>query len=228
VGKKLLFKLDDTVRLYTPVQFEEKDKLSEKISAGNETHKNEEDIQETHKNEEDIQTRISIMENKGYENGYAAGYEKGIRNGENEVSEKLKRLEGIIIEIENFRKKKTNELLPDIIGLSMEIAKKVIHKEVKLDKNIVMYVVNDAVKKIEERKEKITIKVHPLDYEIMAANIDVLKEQTGIKNISVDPASSISPGGCYIETHAGEIDARIEEQIGEVENAIGTATDREM
>jgi type III secretion protein L len=104
----------------------------------------------------------------------------------------------------------------------------VIHKEIELDKNIVMYVVNDAIKKVREHEEKITIKVNPLDYEIMVSNIDVLKEQTGLKGISVEPASSISPGGCYIETHAGEIDARIEEQIKEVENAISTATNREM
>jgi flagellar assembly protein FliH len=219
VGKKSSFKPDAAVRLYIPVQFEEKDKLPEKISAGDRTHKI---------NEEDPHARIKIIENAGYEKGYAAGYEKGIRDGENEVSEKLKRLEGIIIELENYRAKKTNELLPDIIGLSMEIAKKVIHKEVELDKNVVMYVVNDAVKKIEEREEKITIKVNPLDYGVMLSNIDVLKEQTGLKSISVESISSISPGGCYIETHAGEIDARIEEQIRGVENAIGTATDREM
>jgi len=223
VEKKSSFKPDAAVRLYTPVQFEEKDKLSKKISAGQRAH---------NINEEDIHAQISILENKGYEEGYAAGYEKGIRDGENEVSEKLKKLEGIIIElgieIENYRTKKINELLPDIVGLSMEIAKKVIHKEVELDKNIIMYIVNDAVKKIKEQEEKITIKVNPLDYKTIVANIDVLKEQTGLKNISVEPALSISPGGCYIETHAGEIDARIEEQIREVENAISTATDREM
>lgn len=218
MGKKSSFKSDAAVRLYTPTQFEE-DKLSEKTPDGKVIHKI---------NEEDIHTRISIMENKGYEKGYAAGHEKGIRDGENEVSERLKRLEGIIIELENYREKKINALLPDIIILSMEIAKKVIHKEIELDKNIVMYVVNDAIKKVREHEEKITIKVNPLDYEIMVSNIDVLKEQTGLKGISVEPASSISPGGCYIETHAGEIDARIEEQIKEVENAISTATNREM
>lgn len=219
MGKKSSFKPDNTVRLYIPVQFEEQDKLSEKMSADNSVEKISED---------DIHARIKTIESKGYEKGYAAGYEKGIRDGENEVSEKLKRLQGIIIELENYREKKTNELMPDIIGLSMEIAKKVIHKEVELDKNIIMHVVNDAVKKIKEQEEKITIKVNPLDYKTMVANIDVLKEQTGLKSISVEPVLSISPGGCYIETHAGEIDARIEEQIKEVDNAIGTATDREM
>jgi len=215
VGKKSSFKSDNTVRLYTPVQFEEKDKISacdrvQKIS------------------EDDIHARIKTIESEGYEKGYAEGYEKGIKNGENEVSEKLKRLESIIREIENYREKKINELMPDIIGLSMEIAKKVIHKEVELDKNIVLYIVNDAIKRIGERQEEITIKVHPLDYKIMASNIDVLKEQTGLKSISLETTLSISPGGCYIETNAGEIDARIEEQIKEVDNAISTATDREM
>lgn len=110
----------------------------------------------------------------------------------------------------------------------MEIAKRVIHKEVELDKNIVMYIARDAIKKVEESEESIVIKVNPLDYEVMVANINLLKEQSGLKNISVEPQSTISPGGCYIETQTGEIDARIEEQIKEIQDAINTATDREV
>lgn len=204
----------DSVQPYMPVQFEE-DILLKKA------HKKE-------IKEEDIQARVKASEKEGYEKGYAAGYEKGIKDGKKETELKLKHLEGIIKELEGYKEKKVNELLPLIIDLSKEIAKKIIHKEVELDKNIIMYVARDAIKKLEESEDSIVIKVNPLDYEVIVANVDLLKEQSGLKNISVEPQSSISPGGCYIEMQTGEIDSRIEEQIKEIDDAISTAIDREV
>lgn len=204
----------DSVQPYRPVQFEE-----------------DASLKKAHKKvikEEDIHARIKASEKEGYEKGYAAGYDKGIKDGEEETALKLKRLEGIIKELEGYKEKKTNELLPMIIDLSLEIAKRVIHKEVELDKNIVMYIAQDAIKKVEESEDSIVIKVNPLDYEVMVANINLLKEQSGLKNISVEPQSTISPGGCYIEMQTGEIDSRIEEQMKEIHGAINTAVHREM
>lgn len=110
------------------------------------------------------------LEKEGYEKGYAEGYDKGVKDGEKDIAAKLKRLEGIIKEIEGYKEKKVNELLPLFIDLSLEIAKKIVHKEVELDKNIVMYIARDAIKKVEESEESIVIKVNPLDYEVIIAN----------------------------------------------------------
>lgn len=205
----------DSVQPYRPVQFEEDISLKKAPK--------KQEIKE-----EDIHARVKASENEGYEKGYAAGYDKGVKDGEKEIELKIKHLEGIIKELEGYKGKKVNELLPMIIDLSLEIAKKVIHKEVEMDKNIVMYVARDAIKKVEEREESIVIKVNPLDYEVIVANINLLKEQSGLKNISVEPQSTISPGGCYIETQTGEIDSRIEEQMKEIHDVINTATDREV
>lgn len=202
------------IQIYKPVQFGEDTTVLK--------HKKQEI------KEDDIQARVKALEEEGYQRGYAAGYEKGIKDSTNDIAQRIKRLEGIIMELEGYKGKKANELLPLIIELSMEIASKVIHKEVELDKNIVMYIASDAIKKVEESEDNIVIKVNPLDYEVMIANINLLKEQSGIKNISVEPLSTISPGGCYIETQTVEVDSRIEEQIKEIHDAISTAVDSKM
>ncbi|MCL4493004.1 MAG: FliH/SctL family protein [Nitrospirae bacterium] len=179
-------------------------------------------------NEEDIQSKIKELELQGYEKGRAAGYAKGIADGGKEAAAKLERIGHIISGLENYKEKKTSELLPAIIELSLDIAKKIVHKEIELDKNIIMFIAKDAVKKVSEKEESITIKVNPLDYEVMISNTGLLKEQSGMKNISIEPMATISPGGCYIETRTGEVDARIEEQLKEIQDAISTTTDREM
>lgn len=178
--------------------------------------------------EEDIQARIKAQEKQGYDSGHAAGYAKGVSDGKKETEGKVKRIEAIISELEGYKERKINELSPDIIALSLEIAKKIIHKEIELDKNIILYIAKEAVKKVGEKEESIIIKVNPIDYEMMISSISLLREETGLKNISIEPLAAISPGGCYIETQTGEIDARIEEQIKEIQDAISTTTDREM
>ncbi|MGD0282483.1 MAG: FliH/SctL family protein [Dissulfurispiraceae bacterium] len=165
---------------------------------------------------------------KGYKEGHAEGFTKGLDGGKDEVNSSLKRLGEIIVSLSQFRENKLNELLPDIMDLSLEIAKKIVHKEIDLDRNLILSVAQDAIRKVAENEEGVVIKVNPLDYEVMIPHIDLLKEQSGLKNIAIEPSTSVSPGGCYIETQTGEVDARLEEQIKEVEDVIGTAIHRKM
>lgn len=184
----------------------------------------------------EMQERISKLEQeareKGYEQGHAQGhaqgYAKGMDQGKTEVAESLARLGEIIASLDKFREDKLNELSPQIIELSLEIAIKIVHKEIDLDRDVILAVADDAIHKAGEKAEFAVIRVNPLDYEAMIAHIDMLKEQSGLKNITVEPSPAISPGGCYIETPTGEIDARVEEQIKEVQDVIGTAANRKM
>ena len=214
VKKMLLSNKDfDPVQPYKPVQFE--DNISDVKIIKEETEK-------------DIQAKLEALEQKGYLEGYAAGHEKGIKDAEAEIAEKLRRLQGIIKELDGYKEKKTKEWLPQIIDLALEISKKIIRKEVELDEMAVLRIARDAMKKIEGSREDIIIRVSHQDYDAMVTGIAFLKEQQEVKDISVEPSSSISPGGVYIITPTVEIDAGIEEQIKEIQDGISTAIGREV
>ena len=223
--KRLFYRGEDRrhIQPYEPVRFEEDSFSGVPGEEPAETPEAKEEFRE-----EDVRELVSRMESQGYEKGYGEGRAKGLADGEKEIGGKVEGLARIIGELERFKEKKANELLPDIVALSLEIAAKVVHKEIELDKNIVLFVAKDAIKKVGEKEENITIKVNPIDYEMMISRVGMLKEQAGLKGISIEPLATISPGGCYIETQTGEIDARVEEQIREIHDAIGTTTDREM
>jgi len=208
--KSLPDKNSSSAQLYKPVQFEDDPRRS---------------FEKQKQKEESKKAEAIIQEKEGYEKGHAAGYEKGLQDGAKAVQERLNRFEKIIIELGDYREQKIEELMPQLIELSLEIAKKIIHREIDLDRNIIMHVAQDAIKKVGEKEENIIIKVNPLDYEVMVANIDLLKEESGVKTVTVEPLASITPGGCYVETQTSEIDAKVEEQIKEVTNAISTAVD---
>jgi len=224
VEKKLLPKAQGKpVQIYT---FQEFDAVKP-ISEAEELAPLEEPL-----SEEALQERIKTLEDnarkRGYAEGHTQGLTKGLAEGKDEVSVSLKRLGEIIVSLDQFRENKLTELFPKIIELSLEIAKKIVHKEIDLDRNLIVSVARDAIRKVGEKEETVVIKVNQLDYEVMISYIDLIKEQSGLKNISVEPSAAISPGGCYIETPTGEVDARLEEQMKEVEDVISTATNRKM
>lgn len=200
------------VRLYAPMQFESQAETREK------------DV----KTEKDIVERVKRKEKEGYERGYKAAYEETLGEAQAEIDERLRNLGRLIVSLEDFNAKLVDKLMPEIISLASEIAKKVIIKEVALDRTIVMNVATEAIKKVAEREEKITIKINPIDYELMVANSEFFKDLSGLKDIVIEPAPAVSRGGCYIETQTGEIDARLEEKLKELDNVIDTSTNSQV
>jgi flagellar assembly protein FliH len=163
--------------------------------------------------------KIAKIESDAFDKGRA----EGIAAGSQIVQEAARRLDTVIVELEQWRDKKTLELLPDLINLSIGIAKKIIHANIEKDRENIIAVVREALAKLGGREEKITIRVNPDDYDTMLSNIEALREETRLRNITIEPASAISAGGCFIETPSGEVDARIEEMLKEIRDAISTA-----
>lgn len=178
-------------------------------------------------NADDVKKKTDMLqqaESEGFEKGFARGLQQGISAGQKEVVERIKRLDSVIAELERIKERKIQEVLPELVDLSLEIAQKIVHKKIEQDRDVVIAVVRDAVRKI-GREEKMLIRVNPGDYDTMISGLEVLKEESRLKDITIEPSESVSPGGCYIETPTAEVDARIEEQIMELRDAITTALD---
>lgn len=210
---------DDMIQSYTPLHFDDNGNIREEDSAA---------APNAGISEAEIESRIKAMEEealtRGREKGHAAGYEAGLKEGEQETLKKLERLDGILRELENFKKKRMNEVLPALIELSLDVAKKIVHKEIELDRNIILDVARDAVMKAGEGEEQIIVKVNPQDYEVIVGGSATLKEHVGVREVVIESLASVTPGGCLIETRTGEIDATVDGKLKEVVDVIGTAT----
>jgi flagellar assembly protein FliH len=163
--------------------------------------------------------KLAKIESDAFDKGYA----DGIGAGQQAIRETAKRLDAIITELEDLRNKKTIELLPDLVNLATDIAEKIIHVRVEKDRDIIISVARDAIRKLGGWEEKILIRVNPADYDTMLTSLESLREESRLRDINIEPSPSIAPGGCYIETPSGEVDARIEEQLKEISDAIATA-----
>ena len=139
------------------------------------------------------------------------GYNQGLQEGLAQLSEK-------ILETELTREKILGDAEPQIIQMVMDIAEKVIGREV--EKGAVVDVVKQAISQAVGKK--ITVRINPLDVPFLREREKELfhvVDQTQSVNIKED--EQIPPGGCVVETEMGAVDARLDTQIMAVKKALG-------
>lgn len=109
-----------------------------------------------------------------------------------------------------------NELENTIAPLAVMIAEKIIQKETSRDSRIIINRVRNIMQKLEGEK-LFEISANPDDIEILKAiGSNLLDDPELSKQIKFVPDRSIDPGGCKLQTSAGQIDATIESQLEEI------------
>lgn len=153
----------------------------------------------------------------GYQQGYRQGYNEGYQFGINEASsesDEIRKNADIYIdsckaETEVYIKNKHEE----IIGLSIEIAKQVIHSEIMINPDIVNKIAENVLSKATDRKHVI-LKVNPADFNVVKSK----KEDLAIyvenpNNLFIIADSGVTQGSVKAETTSGFIDGDIETQL---------------
>ncbi|MFN0085846.1 MAG: FliH/SctL family protein [Blastocatellia bacterium] len=101
----------------------------------------------------------------------------------------------------------------DLVRLALEIARKVVHREVRVDHEIALTLARVALSRLQSRA-KAVVRLHPDDY----AYVSERHERLGCEaSVEITEDRSVGPGGCVVQSEMGEIDARIEQQFAEIE-----------
>ena len=121
----------------------------------------------------------------------------------------------------NARKDVFEYIAPDILEISVDIAKTIIKKELETDPQALVNTIIDVLRTVSKNESKITIKVHPQSVQFIKDTIPNITYQYGIEskiNIISDP--SIEEGGCVLQTNNGIVDASIDTQIEIIKKAL--------
>jgi len=157
------------------------------------------------------------IEKQAYERGFIEGEKAGKEVGEKTLEALLKQYAKRLEELNALRKEIFATSEREVLRLALEIARKVIRREASVDEELILTLVKVALNRLAEQAV-MTVRVNPRDYQSIqrhqAAYPSSSSLNEGVKLIE-DP--SISRGGCLIETESGVIDARIEEQLREIE-----------
>ncbi len=109
---------------------------------------------------ESSRTNTEEIERKAYEQGFEEGEKAGFAMGEKKAMVLIERIDNLLNEILVLKNKILKETEPQIIELAVEIAKKIIMKELSIDQEIVINMIKEGITKI-ERVGQITIKINP-------------------------------------------------------------------
>jgi len=161
----------------------------------------------------EAQKLISDSEEEGYTKGYESGFLKG--------KEKAQSIIDDAFAIKEFIDKRKESLYKDteyeLLKLVLSIAKKVIGSELEQNKEAILSLVNQALKKCAFKK-KLVLKISPHDSEYIIENKNrICMMVEGVSDIEIVPDLSLTKGSCIVETPSGEINSSIDVQINEIE-----------
>ena len=159
-------------------------------------------------------------ENDRYNIGFADGQSQGVKIEKEKIFSKLNLINQTIDELKKYKKTIYKNAEKSVLDLALTISKKIVYNEVLINKNIVLSVISESLKKVMDQ-EKIIVKVNSEDLLFIKENKKLLNEMS-LKNNTVKFVEDceVQCGGCIIETDSGVIDARTESQFNAIEEAI--------
>ncbi len=154
----------------------------------------------------------SIREAAGKE-----GYQEGLRQAEEDIfqiKEALKEFLGAPQEVFEY-------IAPEILEISVDIAQKIIKKELTQNPEIVLEKITEILKTLPKEEPKVTIRVNPMQVSLAKQAIPEMLEAAGLETkIVILQDETLTEGGCVVTTNNGVIDATIESQIAIVKEAL--------
>ncbi|MFN8009013.1 MAG: FliH/SctL family protein [Terriglobia bacterium] len=161
------------------------------------------------------QLKASEIEKEAYEKGFAEGQKAGQLVGENSIEALLRQYAKSLEELRRLRKDVFVLSEREVIRLALEVAKKLIKREVVIDEELIVTLVKVALSRAADQTI-LLIKVNPKDFLTLQRCQSMPSNGIG-EGIRIVEDPMMSRGSLVIETESGLIDARIEEQLKEIE-----------
>lgn len=181
---------------------------------------------------EEAKRLTAEAESVGREQGFRQGLEEGRKKGAEEAAaettaayqERLDALEAswrkALDEWQSRRERLFSDAAEDLLDLSLNIARRVIQREIAADRSVVRDQLQAALE-MTAAATSVTIVVHPGCRDFLEPLLPGLIETLDRPlHATLRSDDSISPGGCIVRTKGGEIDARVETQFDRIIEAL--------
>ena len=169
-----------------------------------------------------IQSRVNFLEEKiqlEKEQAYRSGFEDGKEIMREEEEMVVQLFLNLIEELKKQREDYLKSVEKEMVGLSLEIASKVIQQKIEQDEKVISKNLKHALKHLLD-KGRIIIRLNPADLEIVSKHSKEIKSAEGLKELILEEDSEVTRGGCLIHSELGHIDAQIETQLEMIGKAL--------
>ena len=148
------------------------------------------------------------------ENIKKSAFEEGYRLGLEKSKSDIENIKLQITKFMNANQEVFEYIAPDILEISVDIAKTIIKKEVETDPQVIINTIIDMLRTVSKTEPKVTIRVSPQSVQFIKDTIPNITYQYGIDSkVNIIADTSIEEGGCILQTNNGIVDASINTQI---------------
>lgn len=138
------------------------------------------------------------------------GYEEGLQAAKYDIDS----VKNAIGEFLNAKQAVCDSIAPDILDISLEIAKKIIKKEMTEDPQVLLDNIKDIMKGLSKEETKITLKVNPSQAAMLKQEVPEIMNYQGLEaKVIIVSDETVMEGGCVLTTTNGVIDATVESQL---------------
>lgn len=145
------------------------------------------------------------------------GYQEGLMQAKADLQD----VKNAIASFAGAKQEVFEYIAPDILEISVEIAQKIIKKELQQDPTIILDNIMEILKGLSKEESKITLRVNPAQVSLLKSEIPNVMGTVGLDaKVLIVPDESIMEGGCMVTTTNGVIDATIETQLAIISEAL--------
>ncbi len=145
------------------------------------------------------------------------GYEEGLAQAKDDIKEVRTSITAFL----GAKQEIFDYVAPYIMEISLDIAKKIIKKELEQDKTLILNNIQQVLKTLSKEETKITLKVNPVQVSLVKTEIPEIMSNAGLDaKIMIVPDETITEGGCMVMTTNGVTDATIETQLSVISEAL--------
>ena len=150
------------------------------------------------------------------------GYREGLERAGRELVPAAEALAAALAELARERERCAEALEGQAVELGLQIAEKILCGTLDVQPWRVLDVVRGTLRRVVER-ERVTVLVNPEDLEVVRAASDSLTGALGgIERLDIQEERRVARGGAVLRTAAGEIDARVAEQLNRAREVIAS------
>lgn len=159
---------------------------------------------------------------EGYQAGFEQGHAHGLAAAEEQIADSIRRLSDLLSTIHQKHATFFRAAERQVVGLALQIAQKVIEREVENMPDLAVNVIRSALEEMDARTA-MRVRVHPDDAELLQRRwSQVVPPGIGSERIELQPDERIQPGGGIIETTHGQVDAQLDTKLAQLGNALWT------
>lgn len=145
------------------------------------------------------------------------GYQQGLQDAAEDIQRVRESLESFL----NAKQEVYEAIAPDVLEISLDIAKKIIKKEMSENQEILLDNIKDILKSLSKEETKIMLKVNPSQTAMLKQEIPEIMNFAGLEaKVIIVPDENTMEGGCMLTTSNGVIDATIETQLEIISEAL--------